>query len=190
MTTTYRKTAKGTNEVAARSHGLAPRLRSTLIIVDGRKTDEELLRLLPQAAESLAALLAGGFIEAVAPAAPVPQRTAPTAPAAPAPPGAAPAASAGSAAAPTAPPVPAPAAADAPTPAPAPAAVPFETARQELLRLFNDRVGPAGEALALRMEKARSAEELRALLPQAVQLVGTLAGRGAAAEFIARAERI
>jgi hypothetical protein len=40
------------------------------------------------------------------------------------------------------------------------------------------------------MEKARSAEELRALLPQAVQLVGTLAGRGAAAEFIARAERI
>jgi hypothetical protein len=183
MATTYRKTAQGADEIQTRARRLAPRLRQALIVVDGRKTDAELAALLPQAAESLAALLEGGYIEPVAVAAPSPA------------PAGMPAAVASSSPAGTL------ATTSAPTSAPtstttlataqaAPATVPFETTRRELLRAFIDRVGPAGESLAMRMERARSADELRALLPQAVQLVGTIAGRQAAAEFATRAERV
>ena len=174
MATTYRKTTRGADEVQTRARRLAPRLRQVLIIVDGRKTDAELGALLPQAAECLAALLQDGLIEPVPAAAPAP------APGPARPPAAAP------------PPAPAPATAAGLAPAsPAPTGdAPFEATRRELLRAFNDRVGPAGEQLAMRMERTRSAEELRALLPQAVQLVGTIAGRGAAAEFAERAQRV
>ena len=172
MATTYRKTAQGADEIQTRARRLAPRLRQVLIVVDGRKTDAELGALLPQAAECLAALLQDGLIEPVPAAAPAPGPARP--------PAAAP------------PPAPAPATAAGLAPAsPAPTGdAPFEATRRELLRAFNDRVGPAGEQLAMRMERTRSAEELRVLLPQAVQLVGTIAGRAAAAEFAERAQRV
>lgn len=89
MATIYRKTAKGQHELDTRTLKLAPRFRSVLILVDGRRTDEELQRLMPQAdAVALEALAAGGFIEAIAVTQDV--RPAPPRPAAP-PPAAAPA---------------------------------------------------------------------------------------------------
>jgi DNA-binding transcriptional ArsR family regulator len=70
----YRKTEKGQTEIATRAHRLVPRLRSTLILVDGKRSDEELAKLIPAPADGvLASLQADGFIEALAaPATPAP----------------------------------------------------------------------------------------------------------------------
>ena len=87
----FRKTAKGVAEIETRAHRLPPRMRSTLILVDGKRDADDMRALVTQQAdESLAALLEQGFIEAVGEtmrAAPAPaQRTAAAAPApAPAP---------------------------------------------------------------------------------------------------------
>lgn len=62
----YSKTAKGLDEIATRTHGLASRGRAMLIMVDGHRTVSELLALStsPKDAErQLAALLNEGFIQ-------------------------------------------------------------------------------------------------------------------------------
>ena len=151
MPTIYRKTAKGLAEIETRVYRLAPRLRSVLIMIDGKRTDAELMQMLPQAGEVLAALVQDDFIAeysrlSVAPAsAPLPERTVIRPP--------------------------------QPT---------FENMRRDLLRAFNDHLGPAGEGMAVKLEKARNETEFRALLPSAVQLVSTLQGRDAAEAFSAR----
>lgn len=67
MATVYRKTDKGVAEIATRAHRLAPRYRSALILVDGKKTDDELHELiLSEPVGTLAGLLAEGFIEVLA----------------------------------------------------------------------------------------------------------------------------
>jgi hypothetical protein len=43
-TSIYDKTAKGREEIATRRYQLAPRLRTLLVLVDGHKPEEELLR--------------------------------------------------------------------------------------------------------------------------------------------------
>lgn len=76
MPSVYRKTDKGRQEIATRASGLAPRLRSALILVDGKRDDATLARLLhPDGIGCLQALAAGGFVEAIdtpAAAAPIP----------------------------------------------------------------------------------------------------------------------
>lgn len=66
MATVYAKTADGREEIEKRRRGIPPRLRSLLILIDGRQTDEALAKLVPQFEESLAALLAARLVEAVA----------------------------------------------------------------------------------------------------------------------------
>lgn len=66
MSTTHRKTAKGQTEVETRANRLQPRLRQVLILVDGRRSDEEFAKMLPGAPELLAELEAGQFVEVVA----------------------------------------------------------------------------------------------------------------------------
>ena len=67
MATIYRKTEKGQTEIATRQFKLAPRLRSALIMIDGRRTDADLAGLIgAQADEVFMALSDGGFIEPVA----------------------------------------------------------------------------------------------------------------------------
>lgn len=149
----YRKTAKGVSEVETRAHRLPPRLRGALIVVDGKRSDVELAAMLPQAVEVLQTLAEQGFIEAAGQAAPPPPPR------------------------PVAPP------ATAPAPAAGAAQPDFDARRRKVLRLFNDLVGPAGEGLAMKIEKTRSLDELRALLPQAVNLVGMVRGRGEAQTF-------
>jgi hypothetical protein len=157
MAITYRKSSKGTAEIETRAHRLAPRLRSALIVVDGRRNATELHKLIPQQAEdTLATLLEQGFIEAVAADRP-------------------PAAAAAAA-------TPAPAA----RPEPRPAAVDFETRRRDAVRRLTDQVGPMGEALSMRMERCRGADELRPLLGLAAQIIANTRGRQAAADFAAR----
>jgi hypothetical protein len=68
--TVYIKTARGSEEIASRNHGLSSRVRAMLIMVDGRRNRATLLAQSPAQAEAeshLAALLDGGFIAAVNP---------------------------------------------------------------------------------------------------------------------------
>jgi hypothetical protein len=66
MARTFAKTPKGTEEMALRNHGLSPRLRSALILVDGKKTDDALRAMLIHADESLRQLESEGYIQVVA----------------------------------------------------------------------------------------------------------------------------
>jgi hypothetical protein len=157
MSIIFRKSAKGVAEIETRAHRLPPRLRSALIIIDGRRSASELKKLiLAQADETLATLLEQGFIEAAGTAAATPARPSAT---------------------PTAP--------TSPRPTVRPAAD-FETRRQDMVRRLTDLVGPVGEALSMRMERTRSPEELRPLLAVALQVIANTRGRAAATEFEAR----
>ncbi len=153
MASIFRKTAKGLAEIETRAHRLPPRLRSALIVVDGKRDEEALSRLVLQdPALTLQTLLEGGFIEVC--------NTSPPAPPQPAP-----------AAAPT-------------RPAAAPAApVGFEQTRRDAVRALTDLIGPMGEALAIKMEKSRSLDELRPLLGVAMQVIANTRGRQAATDY-------
>lgn len=64
-TSIYDKTAKGREEIATRRHHLAPRLRTLLVMVDGRRSQQELLKNvegLGLTADSMSELLAQGHI--------------------------------------------------------------------------------------------------------------------------------
>jgi hypothetical protein len=68
----YRKTQKGAEAIATRQHGLSPRQRSVLIMVDGKRSVDDLSRLGASQGEGtqvLDDLLAAGCIEATAGAA-------------------------------------------------------------------------------------------------------------------------
>ena len=160
MATIYRKTAKGQLEIETRALRLGPRLRGALILVDGRRSDVELVRLLPvQPEETLRALIEQGLIEAAAVAADAPPQRPTAAPAAP-----------------------------GPAPASMPPRA-FEAMRADLVRSFTDLVGPMAEALAIKMERTRSPGELKPLLHVAQQIVANARGAQAAASFGARVER-
>jgi hypothetical protein len=153
----YRKTAKGLNEIETRAHRLPPRLRSALIVVDGRRAIDDLRPLiLQQPDETLATLVEQGFIEAFGDA-PAPPKPAPAAPQ------------------------------PAPAPAPAAAGnSDFDGTRRAAVRALNDLIGPAAETMAIKMEKARNLGELLPLLVQAAQTVAAMRGRAAAEAFAKR----
>lgn len=152
----FRKTAKGISEIETRAHRLPPRLRSTLILVDGKRDSADLKLLVSQQAEeTLQALVDQGFIEAVGETV----RAAPP-PAAPV--------------------------AAAPAAAYAVKTPDFVTLRRDAVRALNDALGPAAESLAIRMEKSRDLAELQPLLAQAVKLVAGARGAAAAEAFAAR----
>ena len=64
----YRKTAKGQEEMATRAHHLPSRERSILVLVDGKRTGEELIdksRHFGDGEGYLDRLIATGFVEAI-----------------------------------------------------------------------------------------------------------------------------
>ena len=66
MGTVYRKTEKGLAEVSTRRNRLPLKLRSALIMVDGKRSDDELADMMPgETLELLAALLSEGYIEVI-----------------------------------------------------------------------------------------------------------------------------
>ena len=159
MATIYRKTAKGTDEVATRANRLVPRLRTALILVDGTRNEAELAQLIKQqAAETLQELLSLGYIEVASVAEAPPKKAAEEVPAKK----------------------------GATEPAAASPEKAFATFRNEAVRAFNDLAGPAGESLAMKMEKATSREQLGPLLQMAYQIIGNARGTQAATEFKAR----
>ncbi|MBK6864345.1 MAG: hypothetical protein IPG91_12655 [Ideonella sp.] len=164
MTTVYRKSTKGQHEIETRANRLGPRLRTALILVDGRRTDADLRALIQLEADAtLLALLEGGYIEVVASmappaAAPVPPHMSlPVAPAAPAA-GASPAASAAA----------------------------LADRRRLAVRHLTDNLGPVAEELALRIEKTRTWAELRPVLELGRSVLQTARGGAAAARFAAQ----
>ena len=157
MTRIFRKTDKGVDEIATRTNRLVPRLRTALILVDGTRNEGELSQLIKQhPAETLEELLTLGYIE-VASVVEAPAKK--------------------------------PAEEAAPKKAAAEASSgekSFPTFRAEAVRAFNDLTGPSGEALAMKMEKAASREQLGPLLQTAFQIISNARGNQAAVEFKAR----
>ena len=173
MATIYRKTAKGHSEIETRALRLPPRLRSALILVDGRRSDDELRKLiLQQPDQTLYTLNEQGLIEVIGITQDAPVARAQAGAAAPA---AAPSAAFAQRAA-------------APSPAPAAAAPTrsFEAARADAVRGFTDLVGPMAEALAIKMERARSFDELRPLVQTAQTVIGNSRGGQAAAGYLSK----
>lgn len=147
------KTEKGRDAMARRVPELVPRLRSMLIMVDGKRSVSELDKLgagLGGGAALLEQLLGHGWVAPVDGAVPF-QNTVPFTDSHPFP-----------ATAPT--PVVA-VEATAPPVAP-PSLLPFADARRLVVRFVNDQVGPMGEQTAIRIESCKTAAELQALLPR------------------------
>lgn len=78
----YHKSAKGAEAIATRQHGLSPKLRSMLIMIDGKRgvDDLRLSQILGDTEQLLGQLLDQGFIEPFALVAPAPAATSAPAP--------------------------------------------------------------------------------------------------------------
>ncbi|AKJ31187.1 hypothetical protein [Caldimonas brevitalea] len=155
MATVYRKTDKGHAEIATRQNRLAMKLRTALIMVDGKRQDEELRRLIPgEAQEWLEILLAEGYIEVIAvtggrstsrPAGEEDLSISAFRPSSP------------------------------------PGGRPVDMLRLQAVRFMSEQLGPLGDSLSMRMEKARTWEELQPLLTTAHRIIADNRG-GATAE--------
>lgn len=145
------KTDKGREALAARPPELGPRLRSALIMVDGKKNVAELVKFGGALASLEQLVEAGWVVEVDASGQPV-QRASSHAGAA--------VDAAATAEEPSAV-APAPAA-----PAPAPQTLPYSEARRMVVRYINDQLGPMGELTAIRVEGCKSPADLQALLPR------------------------
>ena len=165
MATIYRKTDKGRAEIETRAHRLPPRLRSALIVVDGRRSDADLARLIQQSDDVLEALLEQGFVDHVEPddldvSLPIPLSA----------------------------PIPLSSSRPAAVAAKTALAVGSNlmTRRREAVRMLTDIVGPVCEALALRIEKASDEPTLRPLLVLARDSIRNVRGAAAARDFEVR----
>ncbi len=165
MKTVYRKTDKGDAAIAIRTSELLPTLRRALILVDGKKTGAELTHLAKRMGDvdseaTLAALQADGFIV------PIVARVAKSVEAQPKPAAAAPA-------------VPPPRASSLP-------AGWFEATRLDAARHLVDKLGPTAEGLAVKIERAKTSDELSELLTGAAQVLASVRGAGVGREFAQR----
>ncbi len=140
-----RKTGKGADELRSRRHGLGPRLRQLLILIDGRREVAELARMLPgpDLAGQLERLERDGFVARSEPASAT---------------------------------------------ATAPAAVPedLRTLCARVTRALHDTIGPHGDDFALRIERVRTIDELRELLPAVLSIVEACNGRAGIDGFLRR----
>lgn len=147
MATVYRKTEKGQAEIATRQNQLAMKLRSALIMVDGKRTDEELLRMIPGDGHDLLQQLRDqGYIEVIAVTA---QRSA-----------------SNGAKAPDS--VPAPAESGF---SPGPTGSEFITLRQQAARFVSEQLGPMGDDLAVRLEKSKAWADMKPVLTMAQRVL-------------------
>jgi hypothetical protein len=159
MASVYRKTEKGLAEIETRAHRLAPRLRSALIMVDGKRNDDELRKLILSDPDgALKSLLDEGYVEVISI---TPQRPAP-------------------------PPPPAPEAGAAAAQAAAAGQRALDDVRKKAIRMLMELVGPVAEAVAMKMEKAHNWEELRHSLEIGRDILQNTRGSTAAKEFSER----
>lgn len=138
MQAIYVKTAKGQEEIATRAFQLPSRVRSLLVMVDGKNSGEQLVAntaALGDSAAFFSMLIEGGFIEAVAVSSPA-----------------------------------------ASAPAEQVKAPPKELVRK-VSRMVTDILGPAGDSLTLRLEKAASQEEFAKHVEQCRIVIDNAAGK-------------
>lgn len=162
----YRKSGKGAEAIAARLHGLSPRLRSLLIVVDGKKNGYDLLKFaanLGDADAMLAELVNGDFIEPV-PCADTSGTETLSAASAPAP-------TLAAAADPTE-----TTAANRPS-------VPLPEAKRQAVRLLIDLMGPMADDACIGIEAAKTPEQFMSAVRKAHGLVQSFRGEGAATKF-------
>jgi len=172
--TQFRKSAKGSEAIAKRLYGLAPKQRSLLILIDGKRSVEDLAKMSAMFGDTmqlLAELEGGGFIEADTAAAPV----APGVPAMAAMPAVAAASSSVTAAA-FAPP------ADSAPEAPA-GKVSLAEAKRFAVRKLTDLMGPMADSLCMRLESARNVEEYNAMIARIESILRETRGMNVAAGF-------
>jgi len=154
----YRKSAKGAEAIATRQHGLSPKLRSMLIMIDGKRGFDELVRLSTTPGDTeqlLAQLHEQGFIEpgaVVAPAAAVTTAPAPLA--------AATGKQSGS----------------------------LIEAQRYVVRRLTDILGPNAEELCLRIEATRNLHDLHTAVARAEGMLRQYVSSSAAAKFMAEAQ--
>jgi hypothetical protein len=182
--TIFRKSAKGQEAFSSRQSGLPPKLRSLLILVDGKRPVSELAKmaLVPAELDPMLDLLeAEGYIEsdsrpraAFQDTATVPQPLMKASGPAPLSP------SGGS-------PTDAP---DAPAPAPPPASAPapvtpvtLAQAKQLAARLVTSSLGPVGEELCIRIEASRTLADYTAAVKRAYSVIREVRGGAAATQF-------
>lgn len=178
---TYHKTPKGAEAIATRDRGLSPRLRSMLILVDGRRGFDELARIaqaLGDPEQLLARLEAEGLIETGPPRAGPPSQPAPLfdsgwgALSGPAPLNSEP--------------VPL---ASAPAPlGPTELAVPLAQAQRFAIDRLKDLLGPAADDLCGRIEAAGSAHEFRAAVRRTETVLRAVVGPELATQFTREVE--
>ena len=156
----YQKTAAGTAAVANRQSGLTPRLRSTLIMVDGKRSFSDLCALTGDCETLLDQLEQDGMIGAVGGTAPQASGTVSTWP--------------DSQAAVTAP-------AQLP-----PASLP--EAKRFTSRLLVDLLGPSSEMLCMKIESAGDLTDFVSAVRRARDIVRDIKGAATADRFIAQVE--
>jgi hypothetical protein len=165
----YRKSSKGTEAIAARLHGLTPRLRSLLIVVDGKKSGQELLKFAANLGDADAMvndLLSGGFIE------PVPGSDLGV-PATPAP---APVATPPAQAQPAADELAEPAAPQRPS-------VTLPEAKRLAVRRLVDLMGPMADDLCIGIESAKNPDQFMNAVRKAHNMIQAFRGEDAASKF-------
>jgi hypothetical protein len=161
--TVYQKSGKGSQALAARDAALTPKLRSMLILVDGKRTVEELAKLAAMLGDPEQLLAQLVQLEMVQPCS----------------------SSAASASAPAplaASSAPAPLAASS-APAPLAGAVTLPEAQRFAVRRLTDLLGPTAEDLCLRIEHTRNAVDFAAAIKKAEAVLRDFKGAEAAAAF-------
>jgi hypothetical protein len=162
-TSIYDKTAKGREEIATRKYQLAPRLRTLLVLVDGHKPEEELLRNvagLGLTASAMQELLAQELIVLTTSYAALPEPVQPPAP------------------------QPAPEPELETTSLPTPSQVQqFRSVYDFYNKTIKSTMGLRGFTLQLKVEKAGSVDELRELRDPYLEAVQKAKGRDTAIQL-------
>lgn len=165
----YAKTPKGVEEVAARSAQLSMISRRVLIMMDGRRTVEELsLYVRPGEIDGIITQLeSAGLAERAGSSAPATATLAPR----------------------TVAPDAAPATTSPPPEQREIAAITLEEAKRRAVRELNDRLGPTAEVIAMRIEGCRTIDEFRERVREAERSVAAALGPAAAQEYLSALRR-
>lgn len=157
MVEVYRKTPKGTAEMAGATRQLTPKQRRVLILVDGKRDVAALRGLGPDTDTILEQLLTGGYIEPLAGA----ESSDPS-----------PSSSRSDRAS-----------SERPFASIEPATDAFVVLRAQAVRELIELVGPMGESLALRMEKTVEPQQFKPLVALAITIILNMRGAKAAEAY-------
>ena len=170
----YAKTPKGIAEVAARSAELSMVVRRVLIMMDGKRTVDDLsVYVRPGEIDAIVTQLESAGLAEKAGEAFRTTTTPPSSEQRTGPPTAAPAVPAASA-------VPAVPVAEEPEFTP----ITLEDVKRRAVRELNERLGPEGDAMAMRIEACRSIDEFRERVREAERYVAGALGPAAAQDYL------